>query len=77
LGTILQDSQPQLPRGDVIGHGSYGSVSRALDVDNGFIFAVKKSTVPPVSLVGVSYFVESGGFTTHTIHVWYICPKFG
>ena len=45
-GTILQDSQPQLPRGDVIGHGSYGSVSRALDVENGFIFAVKKSTVP-------------------------------
>jgi len=31
--------------GTAIGHGSYGSVSRALDVDNGFIFAVKKSTV--------------------------------
>eukprot|EP00913_Durusdinium_trenchii_P033890 g31722.t1 len=31
--------------GAAIGHGSYGSVARALDVDNGFIFAVKKSTV--------------------------------
>mmetsp|Transcript_17600 Transcript_17600/g.38779 ORF Transcript_17600/g.38779 Transcript_17600/m.38779 type:complete len:460 (-) Transcript_17600:47-1426(-) len=31
--------------GASIGHGSYGSVARALDVDNGFIFAVKKSTV--------------------------------
>ena len=61
----------------MIGHGSYGSVSRALDVDNGFIFAVKKSTVPPVIVVGVSEFIESGGFTTHTIHVWYIYPTFG
>ena len=31
--------------GAAIGHGSYGSVARALDVDNGFLFAVKKSTV--------------------------------
>ena len=31
--------------GAAIGHGSYGSVQRALDVDNGFLFAVKKSTV--------------------------------
>lgn len=31
------------------GHGSYGSVARALDIDNGFIFAVKKSTVGPGS----------------------------
>jgi len=41
--------------GSTIGQGSYGTVCRALDTENGFIFCVKKSVVTEDDEEGQKY----------------------